>query len=288
MSLEIGGRTLRGIDVHTHIPRRGGMAADPRAEQKQRYFKSPTMGMTVEQMVELYRKLEMVAVVFDIDKETTSDDPFEGNDYVAEVMQRYPDVFIGWASVDPWKGRAAVKELERAVTQLGLRGLKLHPITQAFFPNDERFYPIYAKAQELGIPVIFHTGHTGIGAGTPGGTGIKLKYSRPIPYIDDIAADFPNLTIIGAHPSWPWQEESLAIARHKSNFYIDLSGWAPKYFPQELIQYTNSIIQDRVLFGTDWPVIGVERYLSEFDEIAWKPAVRQKLMLDNAKKLLGL
>ena len=282
------GRALRGIDIHTHVPRRGGRAADPRAAQKEQYFRSPTLGMTVEDMAEMYRRLEMMAVVFDIDKSTSSDDPFEGNDYVAEVAARFPDVFIGWASVDPWKGRDAVRELERAVTQLGLRGLKLHPITQAFFPNDERFYPLYGKAQELGIPIIFHTGHTGIGAGTPGGTGLKLKYSQPIPYLDDVAADFPNLTIIGAHPSWPWQEQMLSVALHKANVHIDLSGWSPKYFPPSLVQYANTLLQDKVLFGSDFPVISPERWLKDFEAAAFRDEVRPKILLENARRLLGL
>ena len=288
MSVEIGGRSVRGIDVHTHIPRRGGVKSDPRAEQKARYFRSPTMGMTVEQMVEMYRKLEMVAITFDVDKETSSDDPFEGNDYVAETVRQYPDVFVaGFASVDPWKGRAGVKELERAVTQLGLRGLKLHPITQAFFPNDEHFYPLYAKAQELGVPVMFHTGHTGIGAGTPGGTGLKLKHSRPI-YLDDVAADFPQLTIIGAHPSWPWQEEMLSVCLHKANVFIDLSGWSPKYFSPSLIQHANTLLQDKVLFGSDFPVISPERWLADFEAAGFRDEVRPKIMVENARRVLKL
>jgi uncharacterized protein len=287
MTMDLRGRTLRGIDVHTHIPRRGGLAADPRSGQKAQYFKSPTLGMTVEEMVELYRKLEMIAVVFDVDKETSGHDLFDGNDYVAEVMRRYPDVFIGWASVDPWKGVAGVQELERSVTELGLSGLKLHPITQGFFPNDERFYPLYAKADELGIPVIFHTGHTGIGAGTPGGTGLKLKHSRPI-YLDDVAADFPNLTIIGAHPSWPWQDEMLSVALHKANVFIDLSGWSPKYFSPSLIQYANTLLQNKVLFGSDCPVISPERWLADFETAPFRDEVRPKIMLENAKRVLKL
>src|SRR5262249_30371228 len=282
------GRVLRGVDVHTHLPPRGGRAANPRAEQMERYFRSPTLGMGVEEMVELYRKLEMVAITFHIDSETTSDQPYDGNDYIAETVARYPDVLIGWASVDPWKGTAAVRELERAVTQLGLRGLKLMPITQHFFPNEERFYPLYAKAQELGIPVLFHTGHTGIGAGQPGGTGLKLKYSRPIPYLDDVAADFPDLTIIGAHPSWPWQEEMLSVARHKANVHIDLSGWSPKYFSPSLIQYANTLLQNKMLFGSDFPVINPERWLKDFEEAPFRDEVRPKIMTENARRVLKL
>jgi predicted TIM-barrel fold metal-dependent hydrolase len=288
VSLNYKGRTVRGIDIHTHIPHPGGPKSDPRAEQKERYFRNTLQGLTIEQMAELYRKLEMVAVVFDVDMETITDDPFVGNDYVAEVQQRFPDVFIGWASVDPHKGRAAVRELERAVTKLGLSGLKTHPTCQAFYPSDQIYYPLWEKAQELGIPVLFHSGHTGIGAGTPGGTGLKLKYGRPIPYLDDVAADFPNLTIIGAHPSWPWQEEMLSVAMHKGNVFIDLSGWSPKYFAPSLIQYSNTLLQDKVMYGSDFPVISPERWLKDFEAAPFRDEVRQKIMLDNAARLLKL
>jgi predicted TIM-barrel fold metal-dependent hydrolase len=278
---------LRAIDIHTHVPRPPHMAPSRRAAQMAQYFRSPVMGMSIEEMVDLYRRLQMMAVVFDIDATSTDNSPGVGNDYVAEVQQRFPDVLIGWASVDPWQGRAAINELERAVTELGLRGLKLHPITQAFFPDDQRFYPLWAKAAELGIPVIFHTGHTGVGAGAPGGTGLKLKYARPI-HLDDVAADFPTLTIIGAHPSWPWQDEMLSVALHKANVYFDLSGWSPKYFSPSLIQYANTLLQNKVLFGSDFPVISPERWLADFEAAPFRDEVRPKILLENARRVLGL
>ena len=117
--------------------------------------------------------------------------------------------------------------------------------------------------------------------------GAKLKYTQPL-HLDDVAADFPELKVISAHPSWPWQAESLAIARHKSNFYIDLSGWAPKYFPAELVQHVNPLLQDKTLFGSDWQVISVERWMEEFDQLGIKPEIRQKVLLDNAVKFFGL
>ncbi|HEY7062053.1 MAG TPA: amidohydrolase family protein [Chloroflexota bacterium] len=285
MSIDTSG--LRGIDVHTHVPRPPHMAPSRRAAQMAQYFRSPVMGMSIEEMVELYRRLQLMAVVFDIDATSTDNSPGVGNDYVAEVMRRFPDVLIGWASVDPWQGRAAIQELERAVGDLGLRGLKMHPITQAFFPDDQRFYPLWAKAQELGIPVIFHTGHTGVGAGAPGGTGLKLKHARPI-HLDDVAADFPNLTIIGAHPSWPWQDEMLSVALHKANVYFDLSGWSPKYFSPSLIQYANTLLQNKVLFGSDFPVISPERWLSDFAAADFRDEVRPKILLENARRVLKL
>jgi predicted TIM-barrel fold metal-dependent hydrolase len=195
---------------------------------------------------------------------------------------------MGFASVDPWKGAAAVREIERSVKELGLRGLKTMPITQAFFPNDQRFYPLWQKCMELEIPVLFHTGQTAVGSGAPGGTGLKLKYAQPIPYIDDVAADFPDLKIIMAHPGVPWQEEQLSVAVHKTNTYIDLSGWSPKYFRPILVQYANSLLQDRVLFGSDFPGIRPERWLADFEGLDLTPEVRQKILLENAKKLFKL
>jgi len=169
-----------------------------------------------------------------------------------------------------------------------MKGLKFMPNTQEFYPNDARFYPIWELAEKLGLVTLIHSGTTGVGAGRPGGGGIKLKYSRPIPYIDDIAADFPELRIVMAHPSWPWQEEQLAVLVHKPNVYMDLSGWSPKYFQPSLVQYANTLIQDKVLFGSDYPVMRPERWLKDFEEAGFKDEVREKVLIGNARALLGL
>src|SRR5690606_35163905 len=138
---------------------------------------------------------------------------------------------------------------------------------------------------ELGLVVMFHGGFPGAGAGTPGGGGYELDYARPVPYIDNLAARLPELNIISAHPAWPWHLENLAMVWPKSNVYMDLSGWAPKYLPPEVVKYADSLITDRVLFGTDWPVMDVERWMGEFDALPFKPASRRKIMLENAVKL---
>jgi hypothetical protein len=278
---------MRAIDVHVHVPEPPG---DPAAEERQRmagYFRAGPLPQSPDEMYETYQSLDLFAVIFAIDAETRSGNRYVGNDYVADVVKKYPDRFLGFASVDPWKGALAVKELERAVKELGLRGLKLMQITQAFFPNDERFYPLWEKCVELKIPVLFHTGQTGVGAGAPGGAGLKLKYAQPL-HIDDVAADFPDLTIIMAHPAVPWQEEQLSIALHKANVYIDLSGWSPKYFRPVLVQYASTILQDKVLFGSDYPALQPERWLKDFDNLDLKEEVRQKILLENARKILKL
>ena len=278
---------MKAIDVHVHVPAPAEHASTKEKEAMAGYFGASDMPNTPEAMYQHYKDLDIFAVIFEIDAETTSGQPYVGNDYVASVVQKYPDQFMGFASVDPWKGQLAINELERSVKELGLKGLKLHPTTQAFFPNDTHFYPLWEKASELGIPVLFHTGQTGVGAGKPGGGGYKLKYSHPM-LLDDVAADFPELTIIMAHPAVPWQEEQLSVALHKGNVYIDLSGWSPKYFRPILVQYIKSILQDKVLFGSDYPVIQPERWLRDLENLELKDEVRQKILLDNAKKVLQL
>jgi predicted TIM-barrel fold metal-dependent hydrolase len=278
---------MRAIDVHVHVPEPRDSAASQEREGMAGYFGTSAMPHSPEEMYATYKELDIFGVIFSIDDETTSGKPYIGNDYVASVARQYPDQFIGFASVDPWKGTWAVQELERAVKELGLRGLKLHPTTQAFYPNDPRFYPLWAKCVELKIPIISHSGQTGVGARTPGGGGYKLKYAHPL-LLDDVAADFPELTIIMAHPAVPWQEEQLAVALHKANVYIDLSGWSPKYFRPILVQYMGSLLQDKVLFGSDYPVLMPDRWLNDFEKLELKPEVRQKILLDNARKLLKL
>jgi len=278
---------MKAIDVHVHVPAPPDHASTKEKENMAGYFGAGDMPTTAEDMYQKYKELDIFAVIFEIDAETTSGEPYVGNDYIASIVNKYPEQFMGFASVDPWKGQWAINELERSVTELGLKGLKLHPTTQAFFPNDPHFYPLWQKASDLGIPVLFHSGQTGVGARTPGGGGYKLKYSHPM-LLDDVAADFPDLTIIMAHPAVPWQEEQLAVALHKGNVYIDLSGWSPKYFRPILVQYIRSILQDKALFGSDYPVIQPERWLNDFEQLELKDEVRQKILLDNAKKVLGL
>ena len=278
------------IDVHIHAD------ADPRAlsgsalkfrEAAIKYFGAEDKAESIDETADMYRSLDMMAVLLAVDTSSGIGSQVT-NDFVTEAVKNNPDVFIGFASVDPWQDKMAVDEVKRAVEELGLKGFKFHPPAQAFYPNEQRFYPIYEAIAKTGLPMMFHTGTTGIGAGLPGGGGIKLDTSRPIPYIDDVAADFPDTPIILAHPSWPWQDEALAMAVHKINVYIDLSGWSPKYFSQSLIQYANTKLQDKVMFGTDYPLITPEKWLTAFEKAPFKDEVRGKILFDNANRLLGL
>jgi predicted TIM-barrel fold metal-dependent hydrolase len=282
---------LTAIDVHTHaeISRSGHGALSPELfGASEEYFKAHGHRQpTIDEMAVYYRERRMAAVVFTVDAEHATGHPRISNEEVAENCAAHPDVLIPFAGVDPHKGRAGVREARRLVEEHGVRGFKFHPSIQAFSPDDRMAYPLYEAIEELGVPALFHTGQTGIGAGVPGGGGIRLKYSNPM-LVDDVAVDFPELRIILAHPSFPWQDEALAVATHKPYVYIDLSGWSPKYFPPQLVRYANSLLKDKVLFGSDYPVITPDRWLADFEKLDIKPEVRPRILKDNAARLLGL
>ncbi|MEU0474637.1 amidohydrolase family protein [Streptomyces olivaceus] len=282
---------LTAIDVHTHaeVSRSGHGALSPELfGASEEYFKAHGHRQpTIDEMAVHYRQRRMAAVVFTVDAEHATGHPRIANEEVAENCAAHADVLIPFASVDPHKGRAGVREARRLVEEHGVRGFKFHPSIQAFSPNDRLAYPLYEAIEELGVPALFHTGQTGIGAGVPGGGGIRLKYSDPM-LVDDVAVDFAELRIILAHPSFPWQDEALAVATHKPYVHIDLSGWSPKYFPPQLVRYANTLLKDKVLFGSDYPVITPDRWLADFGKLDIKPEVRPRILKDNAARLLGL
>jgi predicted TIM-barrel fold metal-dependent hydrolase len=278
------------IDVHTHaeVSRRtgeDGLKPEWR-EAAGAYFRGGGLP-TVEDVAAYYRERNMVAVVFTVDAVTQTGRHAVRNEEIAEVAAANPDVLIPFASVDPGKGAKGVEEAKRLIADYGVKGFKFHPNIQAFFPNDRSAYPLYEAIAEAGLPALFHTGHSGIGSGLPGGGGIRLKYSNPM-FVDDVAVDFPELTIVLAHPSFPWQDEAISVALHKRQVYIDLSGWSPKYFPPQLVQYANTLLSDRVLFGSDYPMITPDRWLADFEQAGFKDEVRPLILKENAARLLGL
>jgi len=282
---------VRAIDVHTHAE----VAADGHdpmpphlREAAQRYFRSKDQGLpTAADVAAYYRERGLAAVVFTVDYESESGRPPVANEEVAAAAAAHPDVLIPFASIDPARGEAGAREVRRLVDEHGVRGFKFHPNLQAFFPNDRHAYPIYEAIAEAGVPALFHTGHSGIGAGLPGGGGIRLKYSNPM-YVDDVAVDFPELQIVLAHPSFPWQDEALSIALHKPQVFIDLSGWSPKYFPPQLIKYAKTLLKRQMLFGSDYPMITPDRWLADFEQLGFDAETTQLILKDNAVRLLGL
>lgn len=282
--------SLVAIDVHTHAETDGcGHFSLPETLRAgaDRYFGAESGPPTIDEMADYYRQRRMAAVVFTVDAESALGQHRLSNEDIATASARHRDVLIPFASIDPAKGRIGVEEARRLVTDFGVRGFKFHPSLQAFDPNDRAAYPLYQAITELGVPALFHSGQTGIGAGLPGGGGVRLKHSNPM-LLDDVAVDFPDLTIIVAHPSFPWQDEALAVATHKPNVYIDLSGWSPRYFPPQLVHYANTLLKRKVLFGSDFPLISPDRWLGDFDELDVKDDVRPLILRDNAIRALNL
>ncbi len=278
---------VKAIDMHIHPPKEPGTPATRFHTAMAKYFKSPPE-LSLEELAAKYKELDFMAVILANDDRTAQGDAWDSNDWVASITRQYPETFIGFGSVDPWMGKLAIKEVERASKELGMKGIKFIPMTQEFYPNERRFYPIYEKIAELGMVAMFHTGTTGVGAGLPGGGGVHLKYTKPIPYIDDVAADLPELTIIMAHQAFPWVEEQLAVLVHKPNVYMDISGWSPKYFNPLLIQYANTLIKHKVLFGSDYPALTPERWIRDFEEAPFWDEARPLILLENAKRVLGM
>ena len=286
---------LVAIDIHTHAEepccghREDGYHLFQEGMAK--YFGNPAgaSGMlpTVQETAAYYRERRIGAVIFPVDAERETGFRRYSNEEVAQIAAENSDILIPFASIDPAKGKMGVREARRLMRDFGVRGFKFHPTYQGFYPNDRAAYPLYEAIEEEGGITLFHTGQTGVGAGMRGGMGMRLKYSNPM-YLDDVAVDFPDLKIIAAHPAFPWQEEALSVATHKPNVYIDLSGWSPKYFPDILVRYCNTLLKSKMLFGSDWPAITPDRWLSDFEKIGIRDEVRPLILKENARKLLSL
>jgi predicted TIM-barrel fold metal-dependent hydrolase len=280
--------SVRAIDVHVHTERsRAGhdpMPPELRAAAAG-YFRSATPLPTVDDVVAYYAERNLVAVLFTVDWESRSGIPPIPNDEILDAARARPDVVIPFGSVDPARPDAVARV--RDLVAAGVAGFKFHPNLQEFFPNDRAVYPLYEAIADAGLPALFHSGHSGIGTGLPGGGGLRLKYSNPM-CLDDVAADFPELQIVLAHPSFPWQDEAISVCLHKANVWIDLSGWSPRYFPPQLVQYANTQLREKVLFGSDFPLLTPDRWLADFEQAPFKDEVRPLILKQNAARLLGL
>jgi predicted TIM-barrel fold metal-dependent hydrolase len=202
---------------------------------------------------------------------------------VAELCRMYPDRFSPLAGVDPTEGMRGLYELEHAVKELGFVGAHLYPHWFELAPDHARYYPIYAKCCELDIPIQMQVGHC-------------LRYSderplksvgRPIT-LDTVACDFPDLKLVGIHIGWPWTEEMIAVSYKHRNVFIGTDAYAPKHWDPKFVHFMNTFGQDKVIFGTDFPVIDLERAREEFEELSLRRTPYRKVLRDNAIKLYKL
>lgn len=265
---------ISAIDMHVHVEASVSTPAEKRIHPKFG-FRFPT----VPELAQMYRELGMAAVVFAVDAEDSLGQAVS-NEEVATLAADAADVLIPFGSIDPTRRSDAPDLAQHLVEDHGIRGFKFHPASQGFFPNDPRAYPLYERLEELGVPVLFHTGQIGGGRG-------RLKYCDPI-HLDDVCVDFPSLRVVMAHPSFPWQDVALSIAGVRPNAFIDLSGWSPRYFPPQLVQHSNTLLKDKVMFGSDFPVIHPERWLADFAQADFREEVRPAILKHTAARLLGL
>ncbi len=280
---------MRIIDLHCYPNTEPWIRCQgPYVEALASYWNRAWTWKQEEEVVAEFAAAGVEAVLVALDLETTTGTPPCTNEYVKAMQLRHPDRIIhSWAAVDPFKGEIALQQAKKAIAELGMLGFHFHPIMGHFAVNDRRLYPLFEVINGLKAPVMIDVGTTGMGAGMPGGLGAKIRHAHPS-CIDELAADFPDLKIIAAHPGWPWVDEMTAVALHKGNVYWEMSGWAPKYFPAQLKTDIRARLQDKVMFGSDYPSIPYDRLLREWRELGYADAVMEKIFHANAERILGL
>jgi len=282
---------VKAIDIHTHAEVSCNDPEDPIMgkflDAASIYFKADRKRPTIPETIDYYREQNIAFVMFTVDMESGTGIKRISNEEIAKFANDNSDIMIAFASIDPHKSKFGAIEARRMIEEFGVKGFKFHPPIQNFHPYDRMAWPIYEVIAEYGLPAIFHTGHSGMGTGMRGGGGIRLKYGQPM-MVDDVAVDFPDMKIILAHPSWPWTDESLSMALHKENVFIDLSGWSPKYFPKQVIHYANTQLKHKMLFGSDFPLIKPDKWMEAAQNAGFREEVLPMIMKDNAAKLLGL
>lgn len=280
---------MRIIDLHCYPNTQPWIDCQgPYVKALAEYWNREWSAKEEDEVVEEFTTAGVEAVLVALDLETTINTPPCSNDYVAGMWKRHPDRIIqAWGAVDPLKGQAAIDEAEHAVNDLGLLGFHFHPIMGHFAIDERRLYPLWETISALGVPIMVDVGTTGMGAGMPGGLGAKIRHAHPSA-IDEVAADFPDLKIIAAHPGWPWIEEMTAVALHKGNVYWEMSGWAPKYLPPSLIRDIRSRLKDKVMFGSDYPSMPYDRLFKEWGEVGYSDEFLEQFFHGNAEAVLGL
>ena len=280
---------MRIIDLHCYpntVP--WIKSQGPYVEALAKYWNRAWTAKSESEVIEEFKKYGVNAVLVAFDIESVTGAPPCNNEYVAGMRDRHRDVILqAWAAVDPLKGVAALEETKKAIAELGMLGFHFHPIMGHFSVDERKFYPLWETINSLKVPVMIDVGTTGMGAGTPGGLGAIIRHAHPAA-IDQLAADFPDLNIVAAHPGWPWTEEMIAVALHKGNVSWELSGWAPKYFPDALKRDIKGRLKDKIMFGSDYPSIPYERIFKEWNELGYSDELLEQIFHGNAERILGL
>ena len=279
---------MRIIDLHCYPGTQEWIDCQgPYVEALAKYWKRDWVAKTEAEVISEFTAAGVEACLVALDLESTVGTPPCGNEYVHGMWKRNEGRIIQcWGTVDPFKD-TAIAEAKHAVEELGLMGFHFHPIMQHFAVNEERFYPLFETINALKVPIMLDVGTTGMGAGMPGGMGAIIRHAHPLS-VDQLAADFPDLKIICAHPGWPWIDEMTAVALHKGNVYWEMSGWAPKYLPDGIKRDIRGRLKDKIMFGSDYPSMPYERLFREWDEIGYTVDILEKFYHRNAEEILGL
>jgi predicted TIM-barrel fold metal-dependent hydrolase len=280
---------MRIIDLHCYPNTEPWIESQgPYVDALAKYWNRAWTAKSEPDVIEEFRQFAVQAVLVAFDIESVTGSPPCTNEYVAGMRDRNPGVILqAWAAVDPLKGEIASHEASKAIQELGMLGFHFHPIMGHFSVDDRKLYPLWETIDQLKVPVMIDVGTTGMGAGMPGGLGGVIRHAHPAA-IDQLAADFPNLNIVAAHPGWPWHEEMIAVALHKGNVSWELSGWAPKYFPEALKRDIKGRLKDKVMFGSDYPSIPYERIFKEWNELGYSDELLEKIFHGNAERILRL
>jgi predicted TIM-barrel fold metal-dependent hydrolase len=277
---------MRAIDVHVH-PSTRGLDRDACTYFRRDLSEVP---QSAEAFAALYKKHDVRAPLIGWHPSTVKEGSRNSNEHVIDLAARFPDAFpgvLGSLDVHANDLNAVARYAEDLARNAKVLGFKFHPPDQGFYPTDRRLYPIWEILQASGKPVMFHVGFTVLGANTEGGSGIALDYGRPV-HLDTLARDFPRMKIIAAHPGWPWEQELVGVVTHKKNLFVDTSGYLAEQLPEIFLKAIGGRLQDKALFGTDFPYVDLEKALASFDRMNFKDSVKEKLLLTNAKALLRL
>lgn len=284
---------MKIFDCHSHWATEKGYIFRTEAEraQQEKVWRTPFRLFGEDEQAEYFRK-NNVRVILDISwiKELPLEEMRPYHDYVFDVQQKHRDVIFGqWLQFDPKRhGKAALQEFQRCVDkQAGFVALNINGQVTGVPASDPSWDPFYEASIDAGLPVMIMCGLTGIGQGHPGGRGIRLDDGHPR-HIDDVAARYPNLRVLAARPGWPWQDDMIAILLHKANVSYELHGWGPKQFTPALKKEIRGRMQDRIMFGCDFPVLRYEKVIADWQAEGYPPEVLEKVLHANAERYFGV
>lgn len=277
----------RFIDAHVHPPIREFLEGPVAAylDDLRTYLHEPIEVQTPDEIAEFYRSRDAKAVLLGWNSLVGSGYRSLGNNDIAALVDHAPDVFYGFGAVDPAGGAAAVAGVHQAA-RLGLSGLAFHPAAERVVPMGGESRHLWETAAEHGLVCLIHTGFTRLGADVAGGGGIGLEPARPL-HVDRVAAAYPRLKIILAHTGRLWLDEAVAIAIHKRNIHLCLSGISPKAMNPELLDLIRGPLQHRVHFGSDYPFGSPDSWLTEWDSLGLSAEVSSAVLVDNVTALLA-